>query len=118
MWSKRLYSTVALLMSVSCPGHLLLSQLNSWNDDDIDPCWCSQPPLGSALRKGMQQPCKSTVLLKVIGAGQKAGCAVASVLLHTIRRRDLLQVFPLYQQLSKIILESDHLFLCVLASFA
>lgn len=105
-------------MSVSCPGHLLLSHLNSWNDDDIDPCWCSQLPLGSAVRKNMQQPCKSTMLLKVIGAGQSAGSVVASVLQHAIWRRDLLQVFPLYQHLSKIILESGHLFLCVLASSA
>ncbi|KAI5102328.1 placenta growth factor isoform X2 [Silurus meridionalis] len=43
------------------------SRLNSWNDDDIDLCWCSQLALyypGLAVRKNMQQPCKSTVLLK------------------------------------------------------
>lgn len=107
------------LMSVSCPGHLLLSHLNSWDDDDVDPCWCSQLPLhwlGSAVRKSMQQPCKSTVLLKVIGAGQRVRSAVTSVLQHAIWRCDSLQVFPLYQHFSKIILESGHLFLCVSVS--
>lgn len=96
--------TVTLLMSVSCPGHLLLSHVNSWNDDDIDPCWCSQLPLhclGSAVGKSTEQPCKSTVLLKVIGAGQRVGIAVTSVLQHAIWRRDSLQVFPLYQHFSK-----------------
>lgn len=118
MLREKLCWTVALVMSVSCPGHLLPSHLNSWNDDDIDPCRCSQLPLGSELRDSMQQPCKSTLLLKIKWAGQRVWSVVASVLQHASRRCDLLQVFPLNQHLSKIILESGHLFPCVSASSA
>lgn len=59
---ERSCQIVALLMSVSCPGHLLLSRLNSWNDDDIDLCRSSRLPLGSTVRKSMFKPCKSSVI--------------------------------------------------------